>query len=138
MKRGLGVRVAAVATAVVGASGLLLGAGTAQAATGEEIFNETNIVRSENNLPPFTYDGELADSAQSWAEKMERTGKFEHSGRSDVAENIYRSTGNGLSGKEIVDGWMASKGHRENIMNPDYSRLGAGVTDTENGTYAVQ
>lgn len=39
----------------------------------------------------------------------------------------------------IVDGWMNSTGHRENILNPDYEASGTGVFITENGSvYATQ
>lgn len=39
----------------------------------------------------------------------------------------------------IVDGWMGSPGHRENILNGDYCTIGTGVARNRNGdTYSTQ
>lgn len=33
----------------------------------------------------------------------------------------------------LVNGWMASEGHRENILNPSWSELGVGIYKTDEG-----
>jgi len=49
-----------------------------------------------------------------------------------AAENIARGY---VSPEDVVAGWMAStKGHRENILNPEYEYLGVGVAYS-NGQY---
>ena len=41
--------------------------------------------------------------------------------------------------KQIVDGWMNSKGHRENILNPQYDRIGVGVEiNSDETVYSTQ
>lgn len=58
-----------------------------------------------------------------------------------IGENIFAMPHGNVSGvgyvekydsemlaKEIVDGWMESPGHRENILNTEYSRIGIGVS----------
>ena len=41
--------------------------------------------------------------------------------------------------REIVDGWMNSPGHRENILDSDYDRLGVGISITkDDAVYATQ
>jgi uncharacterized protein YkwD len=40
--------------------------------------------------------------------------------------------------REAVDGWMASEGHRANILSPNYDRSGIGVIINGNSAYATQ
>ena len=46
------------------------------------------------------------------------------------AENIAYGQ---RSAQEVFDAWMASSGHRENIMNPAYKTFGAAVFVTDSG-----
>ena len=44
-----------------------------------------------------------------------------------------------MEARDTVDGWMASPGHRENILTPTYDRLGAGMAISSGGElYATQ
>ncbi|WP_296649299.1 CAP domain-containing protein [Romboutsia sp. 13368] len=36
--------------------------------------------------------------------------------------------------KEVVNAWMNSKGHRENILNPNFTTLGVGIAKDSNGS----
>jgi uncharacterized protein YkwD len=36
--------------------------------------------------------------------------------------------------QEVVTGWMNSPGHRANIMNPNFGKVGIGVYKASNGT----
>ena len=40
--------------------------------------------------------------------------------------------------QEAVDGWMASDGHRANILSPNYDRSGIGVVIVGGSAYATQ
>ncbi|WP_082418571.1 CAP domain-containing protein [Corynebacterium lowii] len=55
----------------------------------------------------------------------------------DYSENIYFSTGTSTS-QEIVDSWMESAGHRNNILDPQATEMGAGVHYDGRGTHSVQ
>lgn len=59
-----------------------------------------------------------------------------------LAENISWYSGTWYSAEfiagEIVDGWMDSPGHRQNIMDPNYDRLGVGVAIDSGNVYATQ
>jgi uncharacterized protein YkwD len=44
-----------------------------------------------------------------------------------LGENIAAATGADASPKAIVAAWMASPGHRRNILDPDYRDVGVGV-----------
>ncbi|OJT84616.1 hypothetical protein BM533_19625, partial [Clostridioides difficile] len=36
--------------------------------------------------------------------------------------------------KEVVNAWMNSEGHRKNIMNPNFSKIGVGVAQKSGGS----
>jgi uncharacterized protein YkwD len=71
--------------------------------------------------------------AESWAAYLARTGRFVHRDQmsflkgckvSRVAENIARGK---VSADRMVAAWMASPGHRKNILNPLLTRVGTGA-----------
>jgi uncharacterized protein YkwD len=51
-----------------------------------------------------------------------------------VAENIYRQRGYRDPVARAVEGWMRSPGHRQNILNPEYTHSGTGVFISGDGT----
>jgi uncharacterized protein YkwD len=51
---------------------------------------------------------------------------------SSVAENILSGPG-GMSSGEMEAAWMASPGHRENIMNGAYTAAGVGIAYSSDG-----
>ena len=59
-----------------------------------------------------------------------------------LAENIaMRSPYSGSAdqvAKELVDQWMSSSGHRENILDSDYRRIGVGIATSGSTIYATQ
>ena len=59
---------------------------------------------------------------------MASTGRFEHSELNGgvMAENIAHGQ---PSAQAVTDGWLASKGHRANMLNCDYTHTGLGWTD---------
>jgi len=52
--------------------------------------------------------------------------------RIDNGEVVYLSTERELA-RYLVDGWMDSEGHRENILNPSWQELGVGIYKREDG-----
>ncbi|MCE2498111.1 MAG: CAP domain-containing protein [Nitrosopumilaceae archaeon] len=60
-----------------------------------------------------------------------------------LAENIYYLQGYSAenaaaNSREIVDGWMASPGYRDNIMNENYDSIGIGIRFDNSEIYATQ
>jgi uncharacterized protein YkwD len=110
-----------------------------------DIFDRVNAERAERGLEPVSWNEELAAVARQWSEDMSGTGRFEHQDtgellRSDalsgfvaVGENIFRATGPVSSGV-VHTGWMRSDGHRANVVNPGWNRLGVGVFCAEDGS----
>jgi uncharacterized protein YkwD len=95
-----------------------------------------NYQRASRRLPALHADHRLNDSAQGWSNWMVANHNFTHGADfaaritaagfrwSAAAENIatgYRTP------RRVVDGWMASAGHCENILNPTFRNVGTGV-----------
>jgi uncharacterized protein YkwD len=126
----------------------------------EQIVNRTNEFRRQHRLPSLRTNKKLAESATDFAEFMARTDRYGHQadGRQPaqrvaaheydhclVAENIaqrYNSAGYETSrlAQVFVQGWIDSPGHRENMLDPDVTEIGAGLahSDESGRYYAVQ
>jgi len=93
-----------------------------------DVLVETNKLRST----PLKRDATLEKKAQAWADYL--TGdsicKFYHQDplpRMSRAENIALASN--MSGYSVVRSqWWKSSGHKKNMMNEDYSRIGVGVS----------
>ncbi len=94
------------------------------------IIKYTNAQRAKYGLPALKTDKDLMASARQHGAWMARHRKMVHT-RRNVAENIamgYRTS------DSAVRGWMNSKGHRANILNRGYQRIGVGAYRTASGT----
>lgn len=110
----------------------------------KEIFDATNAEREAIGLEPLIWSDELAEYANIRAEEI--ITNFSHV-RTDgtkcyvlspliYGENIAR--GPHATGTEFLAHWMDSLGHKENILNPEYTTIGVGFSCTEQGDTAVQ
>ena len=90
----------------------------------------TNAERKRHGLPPLEIDEGLMKSARSHCAWMTRSRSLQHTRRA-VGENIAMGQ---RSSKEVVRDWMTSSGHRANILNRSYRRIGAAAYRTANGT----
>ena len=107
-----------------------------------------NRERAANGEQPLRIDGKLVQAAQGHSENMVAQGYFSHESPSgstpldriraagyipgsqtgyEVGENIAWGTLSLASPKAIVEAWMASPEHRENILNPRYADTGLGI-----------
>jgi uncharacterized protein YkwD len=110
-----------------------------------KVLKLTNARRKAHGVKPLKA-AECPDRlAEKWTRHMARTHDFEHQSldpffqcrsTSTAGENIafgYESA------RALVSAWMHSTGHRENILNPHFHRIGvAGWRDTGGRTYATQ
>ena len=85
----------------------------------------------------LTEDDYLNQKAQKWAENMARKNNMYHStltfngtNYSLLGENIARGQ---TSTDQVVETWMNSKGHRANILNKNFNRIGVGVAYSNQG-----
>jgi uncharacterized protein YkwD len=105
------------------------------------IFEETNKHRSTNELPGLTLNETLNQAAAAKIEDMFANQYFEHispdsTGPSDLAESVgyqYLRVGENLAlgnyrdNADVVQAWMDSPGHRDNILNSGFSEIGIAV-----------
>jgi uncharacterized protein YkwD len=107
---------------------------SAGADSGTDLANQTNGQRWWNGGTPFVLDTRLATIAQAQANEMARTGTLAH--RTDLVEQgnafvpgwraMAENVGVGATAEQVLEAFMASPGHRANIMG-DYNRIGVGV-----------
>jgi uncharacterized protein YkwD len=106
-------------------------------------FEQTNLVRAQNGLPPLTWDGDVCRMARIHSESMSRQNYFSHvtpeglrlRDRAKVAgissyvvlgENIAYNQGYDDPGAFAVERWMASEKHRANILSPEFRAMAIG------------
>lgn len=113
-----------------------------------KIIKLTNRVRSDHNLPQLTENNTLNLIAKEKVENMFEDEYFAHTSpdgkeASDLANEfnyhfilIGENLAKGIfqSNKALIDGWMDSPGHRENILKEKYGEIGvAAKWDEYNG-----
>lgn len=113
------------------------------------IYSATNAARADNGgLSALSVHTCLQTAAQKWATKLaDRDTGLEHQnlalvfdvcpGFTTLGENIgYQYDSNGVL---LTGAWMASPGHRANILKPEFNRIGVGVARAASGRwYGVQ
>ena len=104
----------------------------------DKIIYWTNKYRADEKLPALTKNTTLITAATTKVDDMFTKQYFEHVSPSGVAPAdlvkqagySYKTTGENLAlgdfkdEKDLVDAWMASPGHRANILNVDYTQIG--------------
>jgi uncharacterized protein YkwD len=121
-----------------------------------ELMERVNRERAERHLTELAISNELGAIARAHAHDMAEHGYLAHvdpSGRSPLdrvqqagvtgfqllAENIGASDVNGDRVESIVQAWLASPVHRENLLHPSFNTSGIGVERGPDGrTVAVQ
>lgn len=99
------------------------------------LFEKTNAERTQAGLPALELSMDLVETSRQHAIWMCKTKRFEHS-QFKVAENIAHRQKNST---EVMRGWMNSPGHRANILNPSYKKLGVAAYEfPAGGIYWVQ
>jgi uncharacterized protein YkwD len=94
------------------------------------VIEKTNSQRARYGLPPLAVDPALLQSARQHAAWMTNNRSMVHTSR-PVGENIAMGQD---SSTEVVNAWMNSSGHRANILNPGYRRIGVAAYATPEGT----
>jgi uncharacterized protein YkwD len=124
------------------------------------VFEMTNQARSAKGLPLLNRDDELSNAARSFSNDMLVRRFFDHDTPDgltfekrlpsqyrhwvyDMGENIWSGSGYDIRkpqeiAKDIVADWMKSPGHRENILDPDFTHLGVGVSARHHTIRATQ
>jgi uncharacterized protein YkwD len=110
------------------------------------VLAELNAVRRAHGLAPLRLSAPLSSAADLHSRAMGRHGFFKHESRDgstfwhrvkrfygsrgyrswSVGENLLWSTP-GLDAARAVELWLASPGHRRNILTPRWREIGLGV-----------
>ena len=132
---------------VQGSSGVSAGIRSSSAAS--EVVRLTNSARGQNGYAALVEDGALSEAAAVRAREIARS--FSHtrpsgasfsSALSESGVSYLRAGENIASGQksasEVVNAWMNSPGHRANILNSGYSRIGSASVNIDGTLYWVQ
>lgn len=115
-----------------------------------QVLSLVNEERAKAGLSPLTLDTGASEAADIRAKEI--VNNFSHtrpngnSFSSALTENgvSYRSAGENIAygqntPSEVMNSWMNSSGHRANILNQNFTKIGIGHYETANGTdYWVQ
>lgn len=108
----------------------------------EKLLNLTNLKRAEVGLPSLSLDSALSAAAAGKADDMFSRGYWAHSAPDGTTpwvfitnvgyqylyagENLAKDFGNS---EGVVNAWMASLSHRDNILRKDYQDVGFAVVN---------
>lgn len=121
----------------------------AEEAMEAELFELVNSERLQRGLGALTYDSSLVPVARGHSEEMLELGYFSHvspntgtlGDRLSAGEVSYTSAGENLAYAPDVGiahrGLMQSDGHRANILEPSFERIGIGILSAPDGTIMV-
>jgi uncharacterized protein YkwD len=100
-----------------------------------------NSSRGAYGLPGLPTNIDLSLKAQAWSNQLANDQYLHHSYLPDGnGYNWYRlgeNVGVGSSLEQVQDAFMNSSGHRANILDGGFNRLGTGVTRDGAGRYWV-
>jgi uncharacterized protein YkwD len=119
---------------------------TGVAATRDSILCLLNRERAKHGLPALRRNAVLEATAQRYSEDMDRLHFFAHEApngsdpgermraagypvsTSLVGENLYWGAAQHAPPARAMRGWMESPGHRANVLRPQFTEVGVGVT----------
>src|SRR5438128_9047155 len=132
---------------------MVLGGARAYAATipgaAEQVLALVNQARAQAGLASLTMDPQLNQSAQSYSDYMASANFYAHEGP-DGSTPLSRMNAAGFPGTgtwgeniaayysdadSVMQVWMASPGHRANILNPAFTHIGIGVAYNANSQW---
>ena len=115
-----------------------------------DLFERLNAERRARGLAALDWDGDLARVAGDWSAEMASSGNFRHrdlgaagglpgmSKFSALGENIAWVEGYPNMGNQLHVGWMRSEGHRANMLQRGFDRVGIGVVCSGGRAWATQ
>lgn len=106
----------------------------------QQVFELTNMEREARGIPPLTWDDGAAEAAYEHCWDMHLRDFFDHYNpdgdgpveRMEQAGVVFLYAGENIArGQrtpvEVVQAWMESPGHRENLLSPVWTHVGIGV-----------
>ena len=107
----------------------------------DDLLAVTNQVRADNGVSSLQFSYRLGQAAQGHAEDMAEQNYFAHhspdnsstiASRIEAAGYKFSLAAENLaagydSATDVVTAWLNSPGHRENLLNPNYTDVGFGL-----------
>ncbi len=134
------VTIITVKVVVSGFAALYPGPSATADLTSGEVVRLTNEARVQNGIKPLATNRTLAIGAQYKADDMLEKQYFAHISPQKVspwfwfkkAGYAYSAAGENLAidfttAGDVVEAWLASPGHRKNLLNPNYKDIGVSV-----------
>ena len=117
------------------------------AAFQKEVVRLVNVERQKQGLGKLSLNAKLSNVATLKSQDMINKNYFDHTSPTygspfDMMKQFnisYKTAGENIAKgqktpAEVVKAWMNSQGHRENILNKNYTEIGIGVAKDANGT----
>lgn len=127
--------------------GTVSGLDPASAEYRTQLIEATNAARVANGQKPLAVSPALNAVATSWSQVQATQNDMFHNpnlqaqipaGASRWSENVLQNIRNATP-QQLVDQWMASPGHRINLLRSDHTVMGMGVAVADsNKLYATQ
>lgn len=100
------------------------------------VVQRTNSARSHNGIGPLAKNGQLDQAAYSHSVKMSQVGMTHDGWYDEIKQSGYpgstagQNVAYGYSAPGVVDAWMNSPGHRQNILNGAFHDIGVGCVSS--------
>ncbi len=116
----------------------------------QEVFRLTNKARVDNGLSPLKYNKNLENGAQIRSKEavnvfdhVRPTGDPWYTVLNECECSSYKVAGENIAAgyptpETVVNGWLNSPGHRENIMSSEFEEFACGITVSDGRLYWVQ
>ena len=116
-------------------------------ASNQAVVHAVNAIRAAHGVPPLKLHPQLQAATNQQSVVMAKTGKMAHTAargydfssrlkmvgyRGAAAENIARGQ---KSLRSVLSGWMNSRGHRRNMLNPRMRYFGLAVVQGKGRNY---
>ncbi len=111
----------------------------------EAVLQLTNDFRAQYGLSPLRLNRELSATAQKHSQAMAEGDFFNHVGpnglepwdRAAIEGYTAQTLGENIAAghatpEQVFQGWVESEGHRQNLLNPNYTELGVGYFAMDN------
>ena len=116
-----------------------------------EVLNLVNAYRAADGIPALVLDENLCNAANMRSIEMDYGNYFEHA-RKDGSScfsvlgqcgiTSFRTCGENIaagqrSPSEVVESWYNSPGHKANMLNAEFTKMGLGYSNSGNGEYGT-
>lgn len=114
---------------------------TATKSVESEVIRLVNVERAKYGLQPLTANWQLSRVARYKSDDMRDKGYFSHTSPTygspfDMMKSFritYSSAGENIAAGQttaqaVMESWMNSPGHRQNILSADYTQIGVGYS----------